>query len=257
MVHSYQFFDAPGVFTRCNKIASCSPYADRDQTSLDFLCCEDQGWVASHIMNPALIGLLFGWKAAFIAAFWFEVYEITVLILFDSFVFTTTSDLDRETITGSVIGDAFLNGSLGGILAYQICELVMFTPPFQRWKQMASNWHRAKYVALFVLLEGCFLLPGLSNISPPLVLVTVLAVFIAFKLVVEPLTNFAADVALVWRGQKGVRARNNAFLLYVVVAIIIFSQNAGLQYMSNDYFQCWFAAIFVIFTLGMLLKNKK
>lgn len=237
MVNSYKFFDAPGVFTRCDKIASCSPYSNRDQTSLDFLCCEDQGWVAAHVMNPALIGVMFGWKASYIAAFWFEVYEISVLLIFDSFVFTTTSDLDRETLTGSVLGDAFFNGSLGGILAYQICELAQFLPPFQQWKNMANNWHRLKYVALFLLLELCFLLPGLSNVSPPLVLVTVLALFAALKLIVEPLTNFAADVKLVWRGQRGVRARNNAFLIYVLVALGVFSQNAGLYYMANDYYQ--------------------
>jgi len=244
MVNKYSFFGAPGVFTRCDRQVSCVPFADRAQASLDFLCCEDIAWVAAHVLNPALIGLMFGWKASLIVAFWFEVFEVLLLVIFDSFVFTTTSDLDRETLSGSVLGDAFLGGSLGAILVYQICELTRFVPPFQRWKNMANNWHRAKYVALFFAVELCFELTRLTDFYEWAILLTIPALFIAFKLIFEPLTNFPADVQLVWRGQQGVRARNNAFLLFVVVACLIIPQNAGLKYMANDYFQERFIVTF-------------
>lgn len=237
MAHSYKLFDTPGLLSRCDLSSACIPYASRDQTSFDFLCCEDRAWVAAHVMNPLAVGMFFGWKAAIIAAFWFEVYEITVLLFFDSFIISTTTDLDRETLAGSVLGDAFCNGTLGAILSYQICELARFVPPFQRWSNMKDNWHRAKYVLLFVLFELCFECAGLASFAEPAILFSVFAFFLYLVLVYSPLTNFAADVRLVWRGESGVAARNTVFLLYVIVAAILYSQNAGLKYFANDWYQ--------------------
>lgn len=268
MAHDYKLFEAPGIFTRCDKQASCFPYWARDQASLDFLCCEDAGWVGAHVLNPAAIILFFGWSEsdgtgtlarfmpAVIVAFWFEVLEIVLLIVFKNFIFTTTAETDLETLAGSVLGDAFINGTLGAIIGYQICTYVDYVPPFRRWRHMANNWHRAKYVFLFLLFELCFALLSVSNWFAPYVFLMVGAVAIVLLAVWIPFTSYDVDIKLVWRGARGVIARNEAFYLYIMVAIFIYIQNCGLEYMANDWYQVWFASLAVIFILGLMNKTK-
>lgn len=254
--NSYTFFQAPGVFTRCDRFAACFPYADRDQASLDFLCCEDDGWVAAHVLNPAAIALLFGWKAAIIVAFWFEAFEALLLIIFKNFIFTTTSETDLETLAGAVVGDALINGTFGAIIGFLICQYAGFIPPFQRWHNMVSGWHRFKYVILFLLFELCFTLLSLSNWYEAYVFLTVLAIGIFLFFIFNPMTNYAVDVKNVWLGPKGVHARNLAFCIYVMVAIFLYFNNCGIEYMANDWYQVWFASLIVIFILELLLHFK-
>lgn len=254
--HTYKLLEAPGVFTRCDKHVSCFPYSDRDQASLDFLCCEDAGWVGAHVINPMAIALFFGWKAAIIFAFWFEVLEALLLIFFKNFIFTTTAETDLETLAGSVVGDAFINGSLGAAIGYLICEYTGHVPPFQRWLNMVDNWHRFKYVMLFLLFELCFALLSLSNWAAPLVFVAVIAVGIDLFAIYVPLTNYPADVKFVWRGERGVYARNLAFSMYVLIAIFIYLNNCGIEYGANDWYQVWFACLIVIFGLKLLIQTR-
>lgn len=249
MAHNYKLFEAPGIFTRCDKQVSCFPYSDRDQASLDFLCCEDAGWVGAHVINPMAIILFFGWKEsdstgtlarfmpAIIVAFWFEVLEIILLIVFGDFIFTTTAETDMETLAGAVLGDAFINGTLGAIIGYQICTYAEYIPPFRRWRHMQNNWHRAKYVFLFLLFELAFALLSLSNWNPAYVFAAVAAIAVALLAIWIPFTSYDVDIKLVWQGARGVIARNLAFSMYIIIAILIYTQNCGIEYMANDWYQ--------------------
>jgi len=238
----YSLLGAPGVASRCNRAFYCSPYALRDSFSLDFLCCEDQRWVAMHVLNPAFIALLLdNTPAALLVPFLWEVVEDTCLTLFKSFVFTTSSDDDHETPMGSVFGDAFVNGSLGVIIALSLRVVFGMVGPVRRWHAMANNWVRVKYVALFLGFEAGVLLVSVLGVGQDWGGFLFVAYEAAFLLLAfRYATNNESDVKRVWGGASGVAARDRTFVAYLIVAALLVLNNCGLVYLPNDWYQVSF-----------------
>jgi hypothetical protein len=251
MVKSYDLFDAPGVWTRCDRPAACLPYLDRPQFSLDFLCCEDFNWVWAHVVNPAFIYLMSGsFYFAWLAAFLFECAEAIVVTVYKGFPIGQSTESDMETVDGLLLGDAFINALLGVIIAKQICTLTGFVAPFSRWHSMVNGWMRYKYCVLFVLIECGFLFVTLgATFSDPTTLIAAFFIGISLVTVYRWTTNFPEDVYYVWQGRAGVVARDRTFWLYASVCVLLASQNAGLEYLANDWYQVWLMAAIIIIAL--------
>jgi hypothetical protein len=257
-VHRYSFFEAPGVFSRCDFKKECIPYADRAQFSLDFLCCEDILFVSTHVFNPAFIYIISGnIYFALLAPFWWEAMEASLLLLFKNFLFTTSNDWDFETVVGAVIGDAFINGSLGVIIGLVITTFTGMVSPFSRFWYMANGWIRLKYVALFLLFEGgLFLVSKGGEDALWGAFLTVGYEIIALLVVFRYATNNESDVRLVWGGRRGVLARDWTFVIYLIAMVLLVLSNCGLHYLANDWYQVWLTAGMIIFIMMLAIKVK-
>ena len=271
----------PGVYTRCDRTVSCIPYQARDQHSLDFLCCEDaNGWTAAHVIAPMGVGIWFGNPVLAVAvAFWFEGFEAFMLTVFRSYIIFTTSDIDLETLAGSIIGDALIQGSIGAILSYLLLMAFDIPGPMRSWYLM-SGWMRFKYVVLLLLYWFAF---GALNIVRPDIntgIFIVIGIHGVLLLLVFPLaTKSNLDNAGVWqrrkisyrtmavgdgisRVMKDITAtsipeleRWRLFVAWFAVNLLICLQTTGissLNWAANDWYQVWVAALLIALVLTVI-----
>lgn len=106
----------------------CQKYALRDQTSWDFVLCEgNKGWPSAHTELPFLATLITGSPLfAFLMQGVFEIFEVTVLLVFNNFIVFDTLEAELETLAGSVFGDWLINGGLGVLAAYLLMDVFDF-----------------------------------------------------------------------------------------------------------------------------------
>ncbi len=84
----------------------CQNYASRCQTSLDFVICESsKGWASPHMSIPFVSTIFFGPFWAWLIQGFFEIFEAILLTTFGDYLFAETTDVERETLAGSIIGD--------------------------------------------------------------------------------------------------------------------------------------------------------
>jgi len=262
----YQLWTAPGVFSRCDRQATCVPFhTKRVQHSLDWLCCEDaKGWVAIHIITPMLLRMFLSnfWYAWF-GAFLFEIVECVMLVAFHSFGFTETLDLALETLPGSILGDAFINGFIGAFLGQLIVMITGFITPWSRVGPMQKTpqlrWLITKYLALFAMLGATTTLVGLGGYegSDPYlgVQIAVPVMIILYWTVFRWATSTETDLRVVWGSRENLRRRDNAFLYWTVLSLLVFSQSSGLIYAANDWYQVWLIGFFLIISLCFIWKH--
>lgn len=117
--------ETPGVISRCVPRDECVAELRR-WYDFTWLCCEDgSNWPAVHILNPMGMALATGSPVlALLIPYQWEVLEAVLVMNFDSFlgVFESSSD-QFENAAGAIVGDAFINGSIGVLLAIHIAKL--------------------------------------------------------------------------------------------------------------------------------------
>ncbi len=269
----------PGTRERCNKLEVCLPYKDRIQYSYDFLCCEDNyGWPAAHVLNPLGASIFFGnfWYA-WLAAFLFEAFEIGTLTHFESFVIFETAQLELETWTGSVWGDAFVQGAIGSLIGLLLRWLYAVSGPYQAWLHL-TVWQRLKWLGLWFLYALSFVSlsyagdAGNGN-TLNYGLFIALGIQTVLLLAVYPLlTRSESDTRNVWQlykevayvdrcGQKAVSyvsvgpvpfwRRYALFATWWVINIAIGLQSTGFwKWQPNDWYQVWFVSAIVLALLA-------
>jgi len=248
----YKLDEAPGLFERCNITASC-PYDSRDHHSLDFLCCEDANWVAPHIFHPMFIFMFTGdVELSLLIPYLFEVFEFVTLLCFRSFLYTTTNPTDMETLAGSLFADAFLGGTLGVVLGALLCRLTGFRSPLQGFRRL-PGWMVAKYYGLLALFEACFLCISIPSSTDQHwgLLITGGAISLVLLVVWRAATSSKTDVEAVWGSLK---TRDQTLVGFLLIAWSLISQNSGLHYAANDYFQVWAVALLDIAVLLVALR---
>lgn len=124
-----------GPYNSTYRTLVCPFYEQREQASWDFLVCEvSKGWPAVHVTLPFLVYLFVGdFLTAWAAAGLGELFEITMLLLFREFVLFETTDLELETLAGSLVGDWLINGTLGVLTGFLLARLLRAPPWIPRW----------------------------------------------------------------------------------------------------------------------------
>ena len=148
-----------GAVTQCDREVSCT--AERFfKFDNSWLCCEDDsGWPISHLINPLAITIITGQPIwTFVLFFYFEAFEIDAESLAGTFVFVPADATNRETLAGSLIADAQIQGALGAMLGYSISLLVGW-PGFLAYHEKMTHYVEMKYV-LLVLLSALTFIPG-------------------------------------------------------------------------------------------------
>jgi len=280
---------APGQVEPCNVLESCLPYSRREQFSLGFLCCEQtSGWVAAHILNPLGVGIFFdSFSIALAVAFWFEAFEISALTFLGTFVFFESREIDLETFSGAVIGDAFIQGTIGALLGFLLRWAFEIEGPLRKWSRM-TGWLRFKYLVFWLLYSLSFLLLGYGSDGFSFGLLIALGVHAVLLLLLFPLaTQSRADEDIVWRvttlqGRKTRKETRNGpavdfirlqrtyvprsrrwafFVAWFLVNATIALQAVGPGlYLANYWYQTWVGsaiAILALVVVGVVRRQRK
>jgi hypothetical protein len=237
----------PGTRSRCDIEVVC-PYTARGNYDWTFLCCEGATfWPASHIIAPIGVVILLGSPelSAFLVFAW-EALEADSLILIAQLVLYPTVESQLERVSGSLVGDAQINGILGILLGMLISSYSGFPGilPFiitnrdglQTWNSDAIRkkviW---KYFGIFVAYVLCFSIAGHFNatiVYGPYICLAMLAIF----LVVTAFFVVEQDDVPSVNMQKTFR---RAALPWFLCSFIIWFSSIGFQFLANEWYQAW------------------
>lgn len=247
---------APNLLERCNVTASCN-YCDRNQLSFDFLCCEDNsGWVSAHFLTPFLFYTYFqNPEWTMLLAFGFEPLEQLAFNL----TAISVSELDAETLFGSVIGDAILQGGSGlwiGVLVTYCFDFPLLVSTERRAHRVKRPGRRRRYIFTWMLHTTAIMLLSFKsdNVLYGLYANMALQILLFWGIFpwVTQLYHTDIDDELIWRkrfDESYVYPRNKRTgFFYLVGAIIISIQlsNAGFYYLPNDWYQVWLTEAIII-----------
>ena len=239
-----------GAFSQCDPATACT--AER-VLKLDnsWLCCEDDsGWVAAHILHPMTVALFSGSPAlAIIAFYYFESIEANFVTLFRTFVFVPADPVNRETLSGAVIGDAQINGSLGLLLAVALAQFV-------EWKGFGHYWSRgqmqnkvaAKYFLLYLAFAASFAFNGLQSDSgwnygaAIATAVQLVLLFVVVPWCIRPADVGDVNLAELYRRIKW---------LWTLALVLIAPTGFGWRYFANMWYQAWLPTVFLILFFGL------
>lgn len=265
---------APGTRSRCDVETAC---VDDARTNYDwtFLCCEGATfWPASHIIAPIGVVILLGSPelSAFLVFAW-EAIEADSLILIAQLVLYPTIASQLERVSGSLVGDAQINGILGVLLGMLISSYSGFPGilPFiisnrdglQTWNsEIVRKKIILKYAGIFLLYLLCFTIAGHFNstlVYGPFICLPMLAVFLC----VTAFVLIQPDDVPVVDMQKSFK---RAVLPWFLCSLIIWFGSIGFQFLANEWYQVWvlyyaatlfFLAYVRIFPRCSLEKNTK
>jgi hypothetical protein len=156
--------NTPGALTQCDmNVPNTERFVNYDNS---WLCYEDgAGWPFAHIVNPLALTLITG-KPAWVAAtyFIFEVFEIVAVINLKTFVFVPADPLNYETLPGSILADAALQGTYGLLIGVSLAEFVGWHGFIRYWKRM-SRGVLTKYILLLFVSSLTFIPTSASTSS--------------------------------------------------------------------------------------------
>lgn len=233
-----------GAFSRCDIAESCT--ADRAlRLNNSWLCCEDDsGWVAAHILHPMAIALFSGSPSlTVIAYFYFEALEANAITLFRTFVFVPADPANLETLAGSLIGDAQLNGSYGLLLAVAVAQFVGWHGfGYYYWRGSMQSKVAAKYLLLYVLFAASFGFVGLHAGTTNYGAAIATVVQLVLVLVVIPRCIRPGDVAGVELAESYRRLK----WLWALALVLIAPTGFEWRYFANMWYQAWLPTVVLI-----------
>lgn len=254
----------PGLLSRCDKTTQCI-YSERDQSSWDFLCCEDgSGWVAFHTLHPLFIYMYSGsfFFTGFVFFFW-EAIEESMLNIFGQYIGFTTTEADNESKSGILLGDACLQGGYGlliGLLIWFIFRQPPLLPDyFDSPRKMF--WKYFLFCLFITLSFGSASITVDVGFGENRLLNLGFLLGVAFQLtlvlfVFKWFTSSKRDRKYHW-GNYSTRKRNLFLKTWAVVIFLIAIQNTGyIQYLPNDYYQSWASTWVILLVLGTISLNK-
>lgn len=260
---------APNLLERCNVTASCD-YCDRNHLSFDFLCCEDNsGWVSAHFLTPFLFYVYFqNPEWTMLLAFGFEPFEQLAFNLTS----TTVNGRDVETLFGSIVGDAVLQGGSGlwiGVLITYCFDFPILVSTEQRAHRAKNPGRRRRYIVTWMLHTAAILLLAFKhgNILYGLYANMLLQLIIFWGVFpwVTSLYHTDSDDVLLWYEDLQFvniypKSKRIGFF-YSVGAIILSIQfsNIGFHYLANDWFQVWLteAIIITVLTIAAIVIARR
>ena len=226
-----------GAFSRCDIETSCteSRFYNLDNS---WLCCEDgSGWTAAHIMHPLAIRLLSGsTSVTVIAYFYFEAIEANFVTMLKTFVFVPADPTQTETLSGAIVGDAQLNGTLGLLLAIAFAEFVGWMGFGYYWERgQMENKVAAKYLLCYVVFAATFALGGLHAGEWNYGFMIATVIQLALVLVVFPKCIGRNDVA----GFNLAESYRKIKWLWALAIVAILPTGFGWRYFANTWYQSW------------------
>lgn len=252
---------APNLLERCNVTASCD-YCDRNHLSFDFLCCEDNsGWVSAHSIMPLIFYVYFQnaeWTA--LLAMGFESFEQL------SFNLTGISvdKKDAETLFGSVVGDAFLQGGVGlwlGVLLTYCYDFPILVSTSVRANLLGRKGRRRRYILTWMLHASTILFLHFTDKTSSVLFglyvnmgIQVLVFWILFPWV-HRIYGTETDDFLVWCENPREShtypksKRIEFFYLTGLIILLIQLSNSGIKYLQNDWYQVWLTESIIITVL--------
>ena len=239
-----------GARERCNVVEACTKTR---QLVLDnsWLCCEDDsGWVAAHILHPTALALFTGSPSlTIIAYFYFEAIEADFITLFKTFVFVPADPEQLETLSGALIGDAQINGTLGLLLAIAIAQLVGWHGFGHYWMSGAMQTKvAAKYALLYVVFAAAYIFNGLSSDSVAYGSIIATVVQLVHVLLIVPLFVKPNDVDDVDLTQPYRRLK----WLWALAILCVMPSGYGWRYFANNWYQAWLPTVVLILVFKAL-----
>jgi len=254
---------APNLLERCNVTASCD-YCDRNHLSFDFLCCEDtSAWIGSHSVMPMIFYLYFqNAEWTMLLALGFEPIE-------QAFFNISSNEVNRndvETLFGSLVGDALIQGGVGlwiGVLVTYCFDFPLLVSTSVRASQLKKKGRRRRYIATWGLHALSILF---FNITPttngPMaglfvnMGIHVLVFWVLFPWV-KPFYGTESDEMLVWQLHPKDPAsttypkskRIGFFYLVGLIIVLIQLANSGIHVLQNDWYQVWLVEAIIITAL--------
>lgn len=253
--------NTPGVSVRCNRTEACLPFSQREQFSLDFLCCEDKnGWVSPHFLLP-FGTYLFTHSVALtmLQVLFFEYIEATGLLLGANSIFAVDDNTPLETWAGSLAGDGTI-----GFLGIAVAALFVWAtraPPLLRSEWTGSFW--CKYFLLWSLYGALFVLHlwrlGDDNpLNPGAIVTTAAQLLYLLALMPWYTTRTRKDRILVWQNPRTTKRRykkSHVWTVFGLWAFVVFStqiQTVGFQYLPNDWYQVLVSVLLVVLVLALV-----
>lgn len=250
----------PNLKERCDKSLSCN-WCDRNHLSFEFLCCEDgSGWVSAHTIAPFIVFMYtqnVEWTILI-----FLIFEVAEQIYF-TFASNVADYSVTETMFGSLIGDALLQGGTGLWLSVMVCYVfdlpVLISTSF-RMHFFNKRWKRYKYFLFFLLhmvSMQCYAWTQ-GDLNTGLFLhmaIQALLFWVLFPWVLYT----AKENDMIWGldptnpNATAYSKMNRIGFFYVsgLIVLLIDAANAKSGIMANDWFQAWVveAAIATVLTI--------
>jgi hypothetical protein len=262
---------APNLLERCNITASCD-FCDRNHLSFDFLCCEDTGgWVSAHFVTPFLFYVYFqNPEWTMLLALGFEPFEQLAVNLTSLAI----NERDAETLFGSVVGDAFIQGGTGlwvGVLVTYCFDFPLLVSTEYRAKMFNSMGRRRRYIIGWMLHTAAIMTLSFSSGTILYGLYINMALQLLLFWVIFPwatqIYHTVADENLIWRQNNSnsqTFPRNKRVGFFYLVGGIIFCiqiSNAGINYLPNNWYQVWLTEAIIVTGLTIaavvIAKNRK
>ena len=252
LVRTNFFLGGPvhGIETRCNTTLRCT-LDQRTNFDTSWLCCEDATfWPSSHIIAPMGVMLIVGdpGVASFLVFVW-EALEAASLTYINSFVIYPTTLDQLETTSGSLIGDALINGMFGILLGALIASYSGFPGV---WHLIVENrddgiqhWtgHRMRSVGVVWKYFGIFLLHGVifqyagrttstgALYGGYLSLASLfILLFVLFRSWIRADDAIGVDLRASFR---------RAAPLWMLCALLVGFGSLDIHFLANNYFQTW------------------
>jgi len=243
----------PGAIYQCDRKHDCGAkrFFMYDNS---WLCCEDAGgWTAAHIFHPLGLTVLIGWpEFVLFFVFYYEALEADATSLFNTFVFVPSDPTTRETLPGSVIADAQIQGVLGVLLGISLMAYFNWHGfLYNHWPDM--RWGvRAKYLLVIILYSAAFPLIDISgkdgDVCWGLLMLNVYHVILILFLI--PLFIRDNDVP-----GYDVRLFYSRFKwLWATCEFLIGLMNVLPRFLPNYYYQTWFVTVGLILIFQLWLS---
>jgi hypothetical protein len=243
MVSIWHRHTTPGAMGPCDFEKSCGKHrfviADNS-----WLCCEDAGaFTAAHIFHPLGLAVLTGWPGFFLwLVAYYETIEADTTSLFKTFVFVPDDFRNRETLTGSLIDDVQIQGSLGILLAISLMLFFNWRGLFHRcWE---TSWAiNGKYVLLVIFYSIGILFSSFETETFPYGLIITLVYHYILCLIIIPWAIRETDMPFYNIVEGYWRVKYFWMICETVIALMVLVP----RFLPNYYYQTWIVTYAFIF----------
>jgi hypothetical protein len=215
-----------------------------------WLMCEgNDGFVIAHWMHPFI--LAYYWGAPGVVAwiaFYFEAGEAFTSSNFHSFVFTASNVVTQETLPGSVLGDAAINGQAAVLLAIAASQFTNWNGVFGHGVLMPIGYY-VKYVLVGLPFSLMFIASPLESDGFRWGIFLILMVDFFLIMVWVPFWMTPDEVP----GYNLLREYLRAVPIFLFTLVVLATSELLPLVMANPWYQTWSAGFGLLFIYKLLL----
>jgi hypothetical protein len=233
----------PGAIHWENPLKHCGLERFYNYSSIWLLCEGNDGFVIAHWMHPFTLTYYWG-LPGFVAwlAFYFEAGEAFTSSNFHSFVFTQNNVVTQETLPGSIIGDAAINGMGAVLLAIAASQFTNWNGVFGHGRRMSFSAY-VKYVLIGLPFTLLFIAAPMATGDFRWGIFLILMVDLFLISVWVPFWIAKDDVP----GYDLFKEYIRAIPLFVITLTILAVSELLPLAMANPWYQTWTAAFGMLF----------